>query len=534
MRQPRRSVPGLRLGWRWAGFIFAAALALRLAYLGTAVADPTFYRPYLDSLWHLQSATAIAHGHLAGTAPFYRPPLYPYFLAGLLALTAGNLLAVRIVQIVIGSATTALVALLGARLFGRSVGVAAGLLYAGVATVLLTDFELLSPVILMPLVVGVLLALTRATREPSPQVLLVLGLLLGLSATARPDILPFVPVAAAFVGLAAWRDGWRGLRLATGASALAFGVAIPIAPVTAYNAIVGRDRVLICSNGGVNLYLGNNPGADGCTPLMPGPTDTASYAADGTYTDNVMSSGRYVARQALGREPKPSEVSRYWTRRVLTWVRSAPCAWAGLMARKACYLVGGFEIGDTKNLTYFLEAWWPFSLLPRWWWLAPLAAVGFTLPGDRRSRALLVVYAATYAAAIVAFLVVERYRLVLYPVLCIMAARFLLWAAHAFRSREWRSLALRVAFAGALAVAMRWDPIGYTVRERLESRIARASDSERRGDSAAAERLFLDALAIDPSWPMARASYALFLERHGRKSEARAVGGPLWQSSATP
>ena len=50
-----------------------------------------------------------------------------------------------------------------------------------------------------------------------------LGLLLGLSATARPDILPFVPVAAAFVGLAAWRDGWRGLRLATGASALAFG-----------------------------------------------------------------------------------------------------------------------------------------------------------------------------------------------------------------------------------------------------------------------------------------------------------------------
>ena len=184
MRRPRRSVPGLTLGCRWAGFIFAAALALRLAYLGTAVADPTFYRPYLDSLWHLQSAAAIAHGHLAGTAPFYRPPLYPYFLAGLLALTAGNLLAIRIVQIVIGSATAALVALLGARLFGRSVGVAAGLLYAGVATVLLTDFELLSPVILMPLVVGALLALTRATREPSPQVLFVLGLLLGLSATA--------------------------------------------------------------------------------------------------------------------------------------------------------------------------------------------------------------------------------------------------------------------------------------------------------------------------------------------------------------
>jgi len=524
--------PDRALGWRWAGCIYAAALALRFAYLGTAAADPTFWRPYLDSLWHLQWASAIAHGTLLGAVPFYRPPLYPYFLAGVLALTGGDLLGVRIVQIALGALTPVLVGVLGARMFGRAAGVTAGLLYAGAATVVLTDFELLSPVVLLPLVVGALLALERAAREPSGSSAFVLGLLIGLAAIARPDILPFAPVAAALVAVPAWRSGWYRREMVRGGVALAVGLAIPIVPVTAVNAIVGHDTVLICSNGGVNLYLGNNPDADGFTPLMPGPTDTASYAPDGTYTDNVMSSGRYVARVALGREPKPSEVSRYWTRRVLAWAWSHPGAWAALMARKAFYLIGGFEIGDTKNLTYYLEAWRPFAVLPRWWWVFPLAAAGLTIPGDRRQRAILGAYVATYAAAIVAFLVVDRYRLVIVPALCVLAGRFLVWAVGEARAGRWRPLALRAALAATLALLVTRDPTGYTVRERVESRIARAGTSERVGDPARAESLLLDALALDPTGGRARSAYAAFLARHGRLAEAGALGAPVRPGAA--
>jgi len=534
MQASRQCAPDPALGWRWATLIFAAALALRFAYLPTAAADPTFRRPYLDALWNVQHASAIAHGHLAGSEPFYRAPLYTYFLAGLLFLTGGNLLWVHIAQIVLGSLTAALVGTLGARLIDRWVGMLAGLLYAGTATVLLFDFEFLNAVVFLPLVVTMLLALERATREPSPRRFLETGLALGLAAIARPDILAFVPVALAIAGGAAWRAGWRPSRLLAGGGLLCTGLALAIVPVTIHNAIAGRDSILISSQGGAILYVSNNPRADGYTSVMPGPTDTASYAADGAYTDNIESSSRYLARLALGHEPKPSEVSRYWRDRALAWIMAEPRAWASLVVRKAFYLMGGFEIGDQRNLTFFLDTWPPFAAFPRWWWLFPLALAALTLPGDRRGRLLLGAFAATYGVTLVAFVPEERLRLALYPALCIMAARFLLWAIGMFRSRQLRPLAVRLAFVGALAVAMRWDPTGYTVRERVESRIARASDSERRSDSAAAERLFLDALTIDPSWPNARAGYALFLERHGRESEARAVGGPLWQRNATP
>ena len=166
-------------------------------------------------------------------------------------------------------------------------------------------------------------------------------------------------------------------------------------------------------------------------------------------------------------------------------------------------------------------------------WLFPLALAALVLSGERRGRLLLGAFVATYGATIVAFVPEERLRLALYPALCIMAARFLLWAIGASNSRQWRPLALRLALAGVMAIAMGWVT-GYTVPERIESQIARALDSEHRGDSARAERLFLDALAMDPSWPKARAGYALFLERHGREPEARAVGGPLWQPPLTP
>lgn len=534
MRPPRPSPPAHSLGWRWAAFIFAAALALRFAYLPTAAADPTFARPYLDGLWNVQHASAIAHGHLVGSEPFFRAPLYTYFLAGLLFLAGGDLLWVHIAQLILGSITAVLVGTLGARLMGRWVGVLAGLLYGGAATVLLFDFELLNAAVFIPLVVTMLLALERATRAPSPRRFFVTGLALGLAAIARPDILAFSPVALAIAGAAARRSGWRRARLLAGGALLCAGLALAIAPVTAYNAIAGRDRVLISSQGGASLYVSNNPDADGYTSVMPGQTDTASYAADGTYTDNIESSSRYLARRALGHEPKPSEVSRYWSGRALSWIMAEPEAWASLALRKAFYLVGGFEIGDQKNLTYFLDTWRPFVALPRWWWLFPLALAALTVPGERRERLLLAAFAVTYGATLVAFVPEERLRLALFPVLCILAARFLVVGAAAVRDRQWRGPALRLAFVASLIPVMMWDPTGYTVRERIESRIARAAASERRGDAPHAERLLLDALAIDPGWWRARRSYAAFLERHGRHPEAQAIGGPGWQGTARP
>jgi len=523
-----------RLGLAWSAAIFATALALRLAYLPTAGADPTFLHPYLDALWNLQHASAVAGGQLAATQPFYRAPLYTYFLAGLLVLTGGSLLRVHLAQLVLGSLTAVLVGALGARLAGRRVGILAGLLYAGTATVLFFDCELLNAVVFVPLAVVTLLALESVTREPSLRRFLLMGLALGVAALARPDILAFAPVAAALAVGAARRAGWRGLRLLAGAGLVGAGAAIAIAPATLHNAIAGRDRVLISSQGGAIFYVCNNPDADGLAPLMPGPTDTASYAADGTYTDNIESASRFLARRALGHEPRPSEVSRYWSRRAVAWIAADPGAWARLALRKALHLIGGFEVGDQKNLAYFLATWWPFAFLPRWWWLLPLALASLTFPGDRRTRVILGSFALVYGATLVAFVPVERFRLALYPALCILAAVFLVAATAAVGAGRWRGVALRLAFAGALVAVTTSDLTGYTLPERTAAAVARASDSEGRGDDARAERLLVDALAADPGSARGRAAYADFLERHGRHAEARALSDARPPGAITP
>ena len=68
--------------------------------------------------------------------PFFVSPLYIYFLAAIHALSAGSLLAAKVVQIALGTAAVAFVFLTAKRLFGESAALATGVLYAltGVVT----------------------------------------------------------------------------------------------------------------------------------------------------------------------------------------------------------------------------------------------------------------------------------------------------------------------------------------------------------------------------------------------------------------
>ena len=487
---------GHGLGWRQAALVAAVAVSWRLAYLGAACMASDFFSPFLDARWHVQWAEAVSRGHLLGSEAFFRAPLYPYALGVLFALVGPNLLVARVVQILVGSLAAVMVGLLGARLFGRQVGLLAGLLYASAASLVVFDLELLVESLFVPLVVLALLAFERAERAPSGVAAFGLGAALGLAAITRPNILALVPLAAAALALAAWRVGQRGARLLRTAALFLIGLALPIAPVTLHNWVVSHDFDLIASQGGVNFYIGNSAEASGDESFMPGPTDMATYAANGTYTDNVLSAGRFVAEQTEHRALKPSEVSGFWFGRAWAWIRGHPADWLRLTARKLFYLCGAFEIGDQRNLAATLESWRPLRYLPRWQWLAPLALSGAVWPGERRGRAILVSFLAVYAATVVAFFVTERFRLALYPALCILAARFVVATWHGVRHGQHRQVLLHVALAAAVGVAIAGDPTGYTLGERAEAAAVRAQDAARAGDMRAAEHAYIGALSL--------------------------------------
>lgn len=529
------------LGWRRAALIAAVALSWRLAYLGVACMASEFFAPFLDARWHVQWAEAVSRGHLLGSEAFFRAPLYPYALGALFALVGPDLLVARVVQILLGSLAAVMVGLLGARLFGRRTGLLAGLLYASAASLVVFDLELLVEALFVPLAVLALLAFERAERAPSAVAVFGLGAALGLAAITRPNILAFVPVAAAGIGLAAWRVGQRGARLLRTAALLALGLGLPIAPVTLHNWVASHEFDLIASQGGVNFYIGNSADASGDESFMPGPTDTATYAANGTYTDNVLSAGRFVAEQSAHRTLKPSEISGYWFGRAWAWIRVHPADWLRLTARKLFYLCGAFEIGDQRNLTATFDAWWPFRFFPRWGWLAPLALAGALWPGERRGRMMLGSFLAVYAATVVAFFVTERFRLPLYPAVCILAARFLVAAWNGVRHAQHGQVLLHAALAAAVGVAIAGDPTGYTLGERAEAAAVRAQIAARVGDVRAAEHAYLGALSLLGEAASARRSnlggrvdlnaldqqvrrgYAALLVAQGRTAEAAIV-----------
>jgi len=89
----------------------------------------------------------------------------------------------------------------------------------------------------------------------------------------------------------------------------------------------GVPSVLISSNGGINLYLGNNPRYEATVEMRPGRD-----------------------WQALVRAPRLHGVSgagpasRFFVTRVASYARSDPAAFAALQAHKLRLLIGGNEI----------------------------------------------------------------------------------------------------------------------------------------------------------------------------------------------
>src|SRR4051812_48330998 len=117
----------------------------------------------------------------------HRTPLFTLIMAGMLSLGL-DLYAVQGVNAAFGALSAALVYSPGASLFGRTVGIAAGLLAAASPIGLAKQVQIQSDALSTALTLGairlVLLAASRETRGPA----LLAGLLFGLGYLARPPV----------------------------------------------------------------------------------------------------------------------------------------------------------------------------------------------------------------------------------------------------------------------------------------------------------------------------------------------------------
>ena len=89
--------------WLTPLLIFLAAFSIRLVYLNQISTIPTFEKPIMDEQYHLALAEQINSEEGLPDEPYYRAPLYPYFLAAVFNLTAESVYWTRIIQILLGA-----------------------------------------------------------------------------------------------------------------------------------------------------------------------------------------------------------------------------------------------------------------------------------------------------------------------------------------------------------------------------------------------------------------------------------------------
>jgi len=464
----------------------ALALALRLAFVAEWRHQPVFSSPLVDAATYDRAARDVAaRGPGAIETPYYQPPLYPLLLGAVYAATGGSYLAPRLLQVLLGVLSVAMVAALARGAAGRRAGWVAGALLAAYGPALYFEGELLPPALLLALHTAAILLLARADGAPRPaRALASAGLLLGLASATRPT--GFLLAA----GAAAWwwrRPGPEAGRRERGREllVLAAAVLLPVLPFTAANVVRGREPILVSWNGGINFYLGNGAGSDSLTAIQPG------HAWEKLQVEPFRAGVR-ASRRAE---------SDYWVRRALREAAADPAAWAAALGRKALRLVDARETPRNTDWADFRRDSRVLSApLAGFGLVAPLALLGAWLafaprgPARPRLRSLLAISLLAVAAQNLGFFVADRYRLEAVPALCVLAG---LGVDAAWRRRGRIGAGAAIALAVTLVV-VHADFLGERGIDEARAAVQRALALEGAGLRAGAQRKLEEALRVDP------------------------------------
>ena len=553
-RRERVAAAAPRSGWDWRLPSFLAAVFLLKLVVLVQLQHHPLLEPEgsLDTAAYASLARRVLAGDLwLGPGLYYVSPLYIYVLAALLGLS-DSFTFVRLVQIALGTAAVACVFWTARTWFGpRAAWIAAAL------AALTGEFTFYEIVVFQSsldafLTAAALLCLTGALVDLPPEggshmdvgspraasaaipvasafrrkAAAAAGILFGLQILNRPNIV--IAVAGVVLTLLPLHR----LRVA---ALLVAGVLIALTPIAIRNAVVAHQFALAGSQGGLNFYIGNHAQATGQYVEVPGVRANMEGQSEDT---------RKVAEQATGRTLDDGQVSAYFTRLALDWLREHPAAGARLFVKKLALVFNARHQWLDFSYPYYAydtgSILWLLFVGP--WLLVPLGISGllwsafasaFAPSALRRDSSLhdFVAWGSFvpfYALSVALFFVAERYRLPLFVPLCVTSAASLDFLLQAFRNRtsplaprtSARGLAIAAAVLIAAAALTAWplriDSGRYDERLRLSKALMN------RGDYGEAALVLEEAHRLQPEHTVAEFNLGMALAAQGRTQEGLA------------
>jgi 4-amino-4-deoxy-L-arabinose transferase-like glycosyltransferase len=370
----------------WA--LFALALGVRLVYLAQGYPVPPQDTPDYDefALNLLRGQGFVARENWFGfELRSWRPPFYPFFLAGVYGTWGYSHAAVQGVQALVGAGTTVLVWALARRLHSRS-AVLAGLLAALYGPLVAISSEVMSETwFTFWGALSLWLLLDASGGRGGKWRSLIGGVAIGLAGLTRPVGLLLWPAFALTAFLRLGRRAWGPVLWVGLAAALA------VLPWTLRNYRVHGEWVPIATHGGFILARSN--------AAQPAWRQEHGWGIEESFFRQI---------------PSEVERDRHWYQQGMDFIRAHPGAYLRLVGER------------------FLRLW--YFLRPEYnFWFAlvlPLALVGFWRYGLQGDFLLVSAYAGLSILVFCTLLYGStRFRLPLEPFFLIFAAAFVRDAA---------------------------------------------------------------------------------------------------------
>ncbi|MEM7354699.1 MAG: glycosyltransferase family 39 protein, partial [Acidobacteriota bacterium] len=197
--------------------ILGVGLLLRLTYLLEIVRTPDFDLPQFEAQYHDYWARALLSGDWTPPEgvtdpeipqrPYFRPPGYPFVLAGIYSVAGPSYLWPRVLQMLLGLASCLLLFSLTRFAFGTPPALFAAALAAVYWLFIFFEGELMAVGLLIFLLLAILRLAASWSQAFTVQRALVTGLLLGVAVLVRPNAAALAPVLVLWAGWLAWRRG---------------------------------------------------------------------------------------------------------------------------------------------------------------------------------------------------------------------------------------------------------------------------------------------------------------------------------------